>query len=212
MKLETLLKPIKYLDENVILRQYTKLGQKINIDEGKKKYLICEALRWGYGGLSFLGVNSNGKLFGEVFNISSFWVLGLNDGRYNGEGIRGRFKEESNSSDLIVLDSKKEFYKKYNSIVRLPTFLFGVGLITKFGVDAVNSIKNKTSLESTSWYCLIDGIGHLSLASSMYLKETNPKLLDKVPLWKKAYESAKEKINSWLPSPSPIPGYAKIID
>jgi hypothetical protein len=89
--------------------------------------------------------------------------------------------------------------------VRLPTFLFGAGLIGKFGVDVINSIKNKTPIGADSYYALLDGIGHLSLASSMYLKETNPKILDRVPLWKRAYESVKQGIKSLAPSPVPAP-------
>ena len=77
-------------------------------------------------------------------------------------------------------------------------------LLAKTTLD-VNSIKNKTPLGADSYYALYGGLGHLSLASSMYLKETNPKLLERVPLWKRAYESLKEKIVSLAPSPVPIP-------
>jgi hypothetical protein len=200
MKLEKLLKPIKYLDENVILRQYTKLGQKINIDEGKKKYWIGQGLWAGY---MLLSQFPNRELFGGIFNFSSYLAMAHNDVMYNTKGISGRFKEIG-SSEEKVLDTEKEFYDRYNSIIRLPTFLFGAGLIGKFGIDLINGIKNKTTLEPTSWYCLIDGIGQLSLASSMYLKDTNPKLLNKVPLWKKALEYVKEKVDSFNPIPQPI--------
>jgi hypothetical protein len=205
MKLETLLKPIKYVDENVILRQYTKLGKKINIDEGKRKYWVAEGLWQIYAWTSFIGIESNQKLFGHSFNWGSYFALAWKDAFYNSAGLWGLFKEEDKTSDSIAIDPKKEKYRKYNSYVRLPTFLFGVGLVGKFGIDAVNSIKNKTPLEPTSWYCLVDGLGHLSLASSMYIKETDPKLLDKAPLWKKALQYVKEKVDSISPMPNPVP-------
>ena len=206
MTAEGLLKPIKYLDENVILRQYTKLGKKINIDEGKRKYWIGTGLWWAYAEFSFL-TNTNQKLFGGVFDWSSYFTLAFNDGRYNSAGIIGRLKEEDKTSDSVALDPLKERYRKYNSYARLPTFLFGAGLIGKFGVDLVKSIQDQTPLEPTSLYCLADGIGHLSLASSMYLKETDPKLLDKESLWKKALNYIQEKASMLGPQPVPVPVY-----
>lgn len=205
MKLETILKPIKYLDEDILLRQYTKLGQRIDIDKGIKKYVIGEILWEIYLFTSVIGLETNIKLLGKSFNLNSYLILGINDKLYNLDGILGRFKEINNSSDSFALDKEKENYKKYNSIVRLPTFLFGVGLLGKFGIDVINSIKNRTPLESTSYYCLFDGIGHLSLASSMYLKETDPKLLDKVPLWKQALEYIQEKVSLIGQQPIPVP-------
>lgn len=201
MRLESLLKPIRYLDEDVILRQYTKIGQKININEGKKKYQIGLFLWTGYAGLTTL---TNIKLFGATFELSSYLLSGYNDGVYNIQGVSNQYEEEE-GSESIVIDKEKNFRSKYNSCVRLPTFLFGIGLIGKFGVDLVNSIRNKTSVSPESCYALLSGLGQLSLASSMYLKETNPKLLEKVPLWKRTYESLKEKISSLVPSPIPSP-------
>jgi len=201
MKLETLLKPIKYLDENIILRQYTKLAQKVNIDKGRKKYWIGEGLWASYIALS---TRPNMELFGKNFDLGSYFAIAFNDGVYNFRGISGRFNE-TGSSEENILDPMEQFHKKYNSVVRLPTFLFGAGLVGKFGIDLINSITEKKQIEPTSWYCLIDGIGHLSLAASMYLKDTNPKLLDKVPLWKKALGYVKEKVSSFNPIQQPIP-------
>lgn len=201
MKLESLLKPIKYLDESIILRQYTKLGQKIKIGEGNKKYHIGFCLWASYVGLT---TTTNINLFGSGFEIASYLVSGYNDGVYNIQGVNNQFEDEEDSESMVI-DREKNFRTKYNSCVRLPTFLFGVGLIGKFGVDLVNSVKNKTPMNNESYYALLSGIGHLSLASSMYLKETNPKLLEKVPLWKRAYESLKEKISSLAPFPIPAP-------
>jgi hypothetical protein len=204
MKLETLLKPVKYLDENIILRQYTKLGKRINIDVGKRKYRIASLLNPGILFFSSGLTNSHKNLFGPFF-LPTLALLDWGDQSYNVKGLYGKFKEEDKTSDSIALDPLKEKYRKYNSIVRLPTFLLGLGLIGKFGIDAVNSIKNRTALEPTSWYCLQDGIGHLSVASSMYLKETDPKILDKVPLWKQALEYVKEKASLIGQQPVPVP-------
>jgi hypothetical protein len=203
MKLESLLKPIRYLDENIILRQYTKLGQKINIDKGKRKYGIGMGLWLGYHALTRF---TNRELFGTGVEYADCFLLGLNDGAYNLQGIVEGFGEEE-TGESKAIDLNKNLYSKYNLYARLPTFLLGAGLIGKFGVDLINSINNQTPLGSDSYCALMDGIGHLSLASSMYLKDTNPKLLERVPLWKRAYNSLKEKISSLAPSPVPVPTF-----
>ncbi len=197
MKLESLLKPIKYLDESIILRQYTKLGQKIRINEGRKKYQVGLGLWTAYVGLT---TSSNTQLFGQEFYLASYFALGYKDGCYNIKGISGRFDDEINSGEEVI-NKEKYSFSRYNSCVRLPAFLFGIGLIGKFGIDLVNSIKNKTPIAPESCYALLDGLGHLSLASSMYLKETNPKLLERAPLWKRAYESLRGKMSLLIPSP-----------
>ena len=56
------------------------------------------------------------------------------------------------------------------------------------------------------------GLGQLGVASSMYLKARNPKLLQKETFREKAYKLAKaklgelkEKAKDWIPKPSPFP-------
>jgi hypothetical protein len=209
--LETLLKPVRYIDEMWLLRNYTKLGMKLGLDKGKKKYWIGEVLN------PFLFVKlstpSNRNLFGSTFDLLEWGILSLSDAWYNIDGLLGKFKEDD-SSESKVLDPQKEIYKRYNSKVRLPTFGIGVGLLTKFGIGVANSIKNKTALEATSLYYLQDGLAHIALASSMYLKEIDPKILDKVPLWKKAWEYAKEKASlmGQAPAPVPVTNYSKNLE
>ena len=52
---------------------------------------------------------------------------------------------------------------------------------------------------------LMLGLGALSQASSIYLKDRDPKLLEKKPFLKRAYESLKEKIADYMPQPAPVP-------
>ncbi|MEK6913773.1 MAG: hypothetical protein AABW47_03835 [Nanoarchaeota archaeon] len=200
MKLETLLKPVKYLDENVILRQYTKLGQKINIDEGKRKYKVGLALDI----LSIpLIMISNKEIFGGNISKVAFFS-GVADWNYNGLGILGAFGENK-TSETIAINPFQEILSKWNKYWRLPLFLTGVGLIGKVGLDFANSLMNNTEVHATDYYALCNGIGCLSLASSMYLKETDTKLLDKSPLWKKALNYVKEQISLIGPQPIPVP-------
>jgi len=209
-KLKYVMRPVKYLDEQV-LRHYTKLGQKINIDDGKRKY-------WIGLGLNTFNMQTSGPinrvLFGPAVDFASFLGLQYADAVYNWRGIFGFVKDDSEITDEKAIDSETYYQKRYNSFVRLPVFLGSVGLIGKSIADLVGSYSNGTPLDPTSSICLVEGISYLSLASSMYLKETDPKLLDKVPYWKKAYEWLKEKARELAPSPipSPVPGYARTIE
>ena len=57
---------------------------------------------------------------------------------------------------------------------------------------------------------VIVGIAFASLASSMYLKDSDPKLLQKRPFWEKVYEWLKEKTSLIVPSPQPVHAYSPL--
>lgn len=198
--LEELLKPIKYVDEQ-ILRQYTKIGKRINIDEGRKKYFVGMGLWFTH---VFLSAAYGPQLIGFKAELIPRILLNIQDFSYNLNGIIGIIEDEVDS-ETRAINPFINFHKKFNSIVRLPTFAAGVGLIGKFGTDLFNYIMNGEPIDSHRYNYLMYGVGLLSLASSMYIKETNPKLLQKEPLWKKAYGWLKEKASSLVPQPLPQP-------
>ena len=127
-------------------------------------------------------------------------VTGFVDNVYNFAGIFGYVKEEDSASETRVIDPITNFYRKYNSVVRFPIFVAGAGLVGKFGVELFNHLANGEPIDPNSPHYLQYGLGLISLSSSMYIKEINPKLLDKVPLLKQAYHHIKEKLSA-----NPIP-------
>ena len=48
------------------------------------------------------------------------------------------------------------------------------------------------------------GYTFFGIASSMYVKESNPKMLDKAPAWKRAFNSAREKVAEYFAKPIPV--------
>ena len=75
----------------------------------------------------------------------------------------------------------QNFYEKYNRTIRLPVFLTGVGFLGKSIYDVANYVMTGEPLTSETAMNATTGFGFLSLASSMYLKDQDPKSLEKNP-------------------------------
>lgn len=203
MSLEDYLSPLKFLDKQ-ILKQYTKAGKGLKLDVGRRRYFISFIL--SLGGAILMGAATR-KIGGATFHWGIWGLVCAIDGSYSLYGSIGMVKEEKNSS-AIAIDPIRYFYKKYNSIVRLPTFLTGVGLVGMGAVDVYNYFTKGQPIEESRKEGYRFGWGLLSVASSMYIKEIDTKLLKEKPLYKKAYDWTKGKMSEVLtpvPQPAAIP-------
>jgi hypothetical protein len=200
MKSNLLPKPIRTLDE-LVLKQFTRLGKRLNLNEDRRKYWV------GYG-LNFASIfvrsAGNSVIGGNNVDMAFYFGICFNDIMYNSYGMRGNIPENT-SSDTKAIDKRWYFHQQYNSVTRLPTFLAGVGLVAKFGFDAYHCIAEKKPMEAASRHYLEYGLGLILQASSMYFKEIDPKLLQQETLWEKAYAWIKDKISSLAPTPVPEP-------
>lgn len=201
MKLEGILKPVKYVDEE-ILRWYTKKSVEFKIDKGRRKYFAGFGLGLLGAFLSIHALYNNGL---GLLDRGLFTFCRLNDGLYNVHGIFFGDKEDQISGVGGAADELSYNCKQYNTAVRLPTILAGVGLVGKFGLDLCDRLVNSTPISNDSTICLYLGTSFLSTASSMYIKSSNPKLLEKQPAWKKVFEKTKEKIKEYISPPIPQP-------
>lgn len=204
MTLEDFLKPVKWIDEQV-LRQYTKLGKKFDLVEGRKKYFVGFGLDWIWTGVFITNIY---KSFGELM-IFPWGILTVPDYLLNGLGIMNGGKEDITSGARALDPSfQPPLYVAFNRAVRPFVFLTGAGFVGKCGIDVLNSLMQGKPIEADSFNYLQYGIGFLSLASSMYLKDTDPKLLEKEPFWKKGYNWLKESlVPQPLPQPVPVKAY-----
>ena len=206
MNLEQILKPLKYADEK-IARNYAKFNKKLNLEEGRRKYLVGTALTlfstWDF---ALAGTNLFSNFEGSCFfSIGSNLIINYYDFNYNWNGLRGNIKEVYNNNK-ISLNQVVERSRKYNSIIRLPVFLAGVGFMGKFGFDLFNHFSNGAQIDAFNYSLFRCGFGLLEAASSMYIKDSGPKLLEKQPFWKDSLDFAKsgyEKIKNTIPSPRP---------
>ncbi len=179
MKLELLLKPVKWMDEQ-ILRQYTKIGKKWE-DKGRN-----------IKGLTIpLSLVSIGLYWAPIIPI----IPGY--GYYIGMDItRNLFekKRDVTSGEIAIDNPMFVIYRKLHNATRFPLFATGVAMTTKGLIDICRGLAGKENLspESLGSFCL--GLSFLSTTSSIYLKDRDPKLLDKAPAFEKVYNWIKEKI------------------
>jgi len=197
--LETLLKPVKALDE-AILKQYTRLTKKWEAS-GKSRYSLAHAFQlptWITNPLSINYVKEFGN-FRIGYLVGSEAAINVLEPVYKRDITDNRGITKSYNPVI-------NFFNKIEKGLRFPLFISGVGLMAKGGFDFIRYFRNKDPL------ALNEALGNLSLgytflgnASSMYVKESDPKLLDKEPAWKRLYSSLKEKASNLIPRPIPQP-------
>lgn len=208
---------VKALDREV-LRQYSKVAKRWE-DKGRDIYHLSSAV--GISSLILIGITGN--RFFDILGISSenfkFMYLfpACWDNVDNLHGLRRKRNEELSDSSTKAIYPAERFYTTVNRAIRLPCFLSGIGMVGKTVYDAYNYLLNGEPIALGEDFILAQtGLGFIGTASSMYLKDRDPKLLQKDPLWKRAYESAKskyhetkEKIGELVPKPILEPAHAR---
>ena len=96
------------------------------------------------------------------------------------------WKEHREVSDTVALDKHEAFWRPVWDVVRFPIFGAGAVLLTA-GAQAVYESYRAAYFSESVYKRLAAGIRLLCLASSIYLKDNDIKLLDKDSAFKKAY-------------------------
>lgn len=198
MSLDTLLKPVQFVDEQ-ILRGYSRIAKKWE-DKGRNIYTLSSIFGMP-GELLFLFSTDN--IFGKTVEQVAYWGAYAWDIPYNFKGITVGIKDSV--SDDVAADPFIEVTKKINRTTRLPTLISGVGFAGKAFYDISRYYFTGEPLDNATGNALMLGLGLLGIASSQYLKDRNPKLLEKDSVWKTIYNWTREKINSLVPEPIPQP-------
>lgn len=203
MKLEKLLAPIKAIDEE-ILRNYSKITKKWE-DKGRNKYklsMMCNIPTW------FFGIGTSELLY-------TLGISGYSKGYDCGQNLIGLLTGEHNKgtqeqkNGFVVTNPYFYNMEKIMKLIRMPLFLGGSASMIKGAINLYNSFANneQTALgEAFQDFQL--GVTFLGLTSSIYIKGSDPKVLDKKSLWDKTKDLAyntKEKIKDLIPNPAPIP-------
>ncbi|MDP3966076.1 MAG: hypothetical protein Q8Q04_00920 [archaeon] len=183
----------KKIDKEV-LRWYTKVGTDLE-KKGKNINKINLSLTGVY--LPLMGINPGGFYLDTV-------LTGMD---YSSNFINYFLPKEEVISKTTAKKSPFEIYEKITNSFRLPILAWGT----------INTIKGISDLysyfahgESPNWsetaFNFSTGIEHLALASSIYLKARDPKLLDKAPAWKDMLNKSKNKLEEIVsPVPKPVP-------
>ena len=212
-------KAYKWLDEDVLLRQYSKVAKKWE-DSGRDIYHLSSAIGTSSVCLGIVAVASLGIKLGLSPNslmsaYSPSLMSASIDFNHNIAGLGGEIEEISDSNSKSI-DPFLEIFKKNNRISRVPFFLSGVGLVGKVGYDVYNYFANGESIPGEDFNLVSLGLSNIGIASSMYLKDRDPKLLDKQPAWRRAFQSSREKagelsdrvkegVQDWIPRPGLVP-------
>lgn len=213
MKLESLLKPVKFVDEQ-ILRQYTKLTNKWE-DKGHSKYGLANIAN--YSSLvpsmvsTAINLSFNPQFSEEVSRSFSppnlyevLLVVATPLMIYTHDFLLNAYLSEKNEGleeGSLALDRFEFYSRKFQNAVRLPLFslaTLSLGVGINEIIETGEIVRNLGGLAVTAGFLY-------PLASSMYIKDSDPKLLDKAPFWKSASDWVKEKAKSLNPLPQPIP-------
>jgi len=187
-----------------ILREYTKLAQK-----GEGKGIGKYALATGLNGAAkmFLmpawavsSLNGDNASFGIALGASlenTFEAFIYNS---------AAFKAEELETHSRVKDPFVEKMKSIYSGLRLPIL---AGAASQIGMGVANLYNYFAEGDASALPMGIQqmalGTGLLSWSSAMYVRDSDPKLLQKAPLWKRAHSWAREKLDSLTPEPVPQP-------
>ena len=206
MSLDSLLKPVKFVDEQ-ILRQYSKCTKRWE-DKGRNIYHITAPTGYASKFLIIVGLDSIVPGLGIAVEIPAY----SGDFVLNTKGLFGLRKRKEMTPDTVTADNPIDMLcEKINRAVRLPTFLAATGFLGKAAYDLCNYMINNEPLDTNEFSTNLSvGMGFLGLASSIYLKDGNPKLLETELFWTKASNWVNEKVSSLAPQPTsgPVPDQA----
>ncbi len=187
--------PLKIIDDE-ILRQFSKITKKWE-DGGDSKYKL---------GLGIILVSSPAIFVNNIMSPVCYWIYGSElaqniNGIFLGQHRTG-IKEQNGKQ--IISERYIYFAENVNKIFRTPLFLGGSVLFVKGLINLYNGYFNNDSvLLSSGFDDLILGSNLLGTSSSNYIRNSDPKVLDK----KSVFEKFGEKLKELLPQPEfqPVP-------
>lgn len=225
MSLETIIAPFKKVDE-AILCQYTKFsewyaGTRINKELDKRFLPLISAagscLAAVTAGITIQALSS--KIHPHELSYDSLpeKVLGIGGWASHFLGIQIAsalntiylalpYNKQDASANEKAVDIRDVIFKKMIRAIRLPMLMVGGYLVYEGFKDS--GVENYDPMIISGIHALID----FGFSSSLYLMDTDPKLLDKKPFWNKANEWIKEqagkikgKLGELAPEPQPLP-------
>ncbi len=219
MTLDEILKPVKFVDEQITTILYNKIGRKISEEKLEKisdkiqqtsffnfmvGYLLHEIPiiiadsssphPWYFLRIPSAQAIGYALLFGSVLGISK----GLRE-----ENLR-------NDSNTNVQNISFDRVRKISRAVRFPTLALGMYELGKSAIDLGDMVFNKNSMNYESLSSLFFGTAYLGAALLHYMNDKDPKIKDKKPFYETLFGKIKDKLNSLVPNPLPVPVKANL--
>ena len=176
MSLESLLKPLQWADEQV-LKYYTKHAEAWG-EKGRSKYSLGHLYN-----LSGTAANMGFMLQGDLYFIIGTGLLALQSLDFARNAREPQYQADMTDAALTKTPLGMEATKKISSLARLPMLVTGIGLVIKGMAHLVDYVqtKNPQSALDAMYMCSF-GYALIGTASSMYVKDSDPKLLGKKPI------------------------------
>ena len=181
-------KSAEWIDEQV-LREYSKITKKWE-SEGRSRYSLanCFALSSFCSGI-----------YSSWFQYLTTYLavlVRISNGTDIGRNIAEPFIERKEETDGTIAEPPLilYYYKQFADIARFPLLTAGILLLGKSASEFYDYFTNKNS-ESLN-FALYDsylGYNFFATACSMYIKESNLRLLDKDPAWKQGCSLIKNR-------------------
>ena len=171
MSLESLLKPIQWADEQV-LRYYTKKTEAWE-EKGRSKYSLAQIcnVAAACANLFYSGV------LGNYAGLPIFLVQGSDLTRNIKEPS---YKKDTTTGENTALPVTIQIARTIAAYTRFPLFISGAALLVKGIVDIMTfAATRETEPLANALENLSLGYAMLGTASSMYIKDSDPKLLGK---------------------------------
>ena len=205
-------KPIKWIDER-IQKTHTAFALKKGIDKGKRRYKVGLAMNmFSMLNNSFSSLVVGGSEYGPLLNNVSYWAVEFFDFEWNFHGLAGTVNEDSISSvkkSTYFVESVKTYCKG----IRLPVLAIGITSLGKGGINLYNQLINGEAADPLTPAYIQYGIGMIVQSSSMYLKDIDPKLLEKASVKATVSQWVTEKFREFTaPVPEPARVHYRTID
>ena len=203
--LSPIVKSIRPFDEHVAMLYAAgiqKLSSISGLVDGRRKYCVGLALDV-ISACLLIYPQSLPTEFGSFTAAAACFF----DVRHNVLGTQ--HKREETVDGAIAAHRKLYAYDEVNrKLARFPVFATGAYFAGHSLVDIAKHFITGEPLDGSSGYNLQIGLSLLTVATSMYLKDTDPKLLDKEPFWKTACAYVADKVGrlkAEVPNPLPNP-------
>jgi len=180
-----ILQPLRYVDET-IHRPYEKIGAKLDKLGAKKRYQIATLL-------NIAGAPAT------IIAPPPSLIFTVYDGYANFHACRNGLSQDNLSETKTKDPYLVDIVLGFNRFVRTPFFTVGATFAGAAVYDIAASLYNREPVHPKSALLLMEGIGIIYVASSMFLKDKNPKLLERSSLWSQISSWVKDKVSSPIP-------------